>query len=93
MKNFIIDPLKGIKSYQELLEGVGDKESIYLHGLVKESMPHLAYGLHKHTGRFLAFIVENEREGRRVYEQFQEMEKDCAEYYPALETSFLSSRW
>lgn len=88
MKNFIIDPLKGIKSYQELLEGVGDKESIYLHGLVKESMPHLAYGLHKHTGRFLAFIVENEREGRRVYEQFQEMEKDCAEYYPALETSF-----
>lgn len=88
MKNFLIDPLKSLKPYRELLEGVEKRESIYLHGLIKESMPHLAYGLHKHSGRFLTFIVENEREGRRVVEQLQEMDKDCAEYYPSLETSF-----
>lgn len=88
MRNFLVDPLKGIKSYRDLLEGIEGNQSIYLHGLIKESMPHVAYAIHKHTGRFLTFIVENEREGRRVYEQFQELEKDCAEYYPSLETSF-----
>ena len=89
MVNMLIDQLKNMQSYRQLLEEVDAKISpISLHGLSEENIPHISYGLNQHLGRQALIITYDEIRAKKIYEDLKFFAGEKVELFPSKEVVF-----
>ncbi len=87
----LTEPLLGLESYQQLLEGIKNGQTpVFATGVIDAAKTHLAYSLHVHTGRPLLFLTYSELRAREILESLSFYERDCMPY-PAKDILFYSA--
>ncbi len=87
--NFFTDILKNLKRYKELSSALSvEKNSIYLHGLVKESLYHFIYSIYENEGKNLFIVTEDEQSAKKLAEDIEEINPDIVEHFPEIELNF-----
>lgn len=87
--NYLIDPLKKLKAYEELLKSIEEKQTpIYLNGLIKESLGHFLYSLFMDKKETILVISEDEIQAKKVYESISVLDKDIVEYFPGKDINY-----
>ncbi|WP_100065561.1 transcription-repair coupling factor [Miniphocaeibacter massiliensis] len=87
--NYVTDQLKNLNSYNDLLEAIDNKvKSIYMHGLVKESIGHFIYSLFEHKRKNIVVILEDELSVKNLYENISSFGKDIVEIYPSSDINY-----
>lgn len=89
MKNFLIDPLKNLDSYNGLLEDI-DKglNPISTYGIIDENLAHIVYGLGEHLDRQILLVTYDEIKARRLYEDIKNLGNTNVELFPKKEILF-----
>ncbi len=89
MKNFLIDPLKNLKSYNRLLEDIDRGLSpIVTHGIIDENLSHIIYGLKEHVDRQILVVTYDEIKAKRIYEDLKDLGNANVEVFPNREMLF-----
>lgn len=87
--NYIADQLKNLPQYKELLESIGnEKESVYLHGLIKDSVGHFVYSLYENTKKNILIITEDDITANKIFENISSFNKDIVELYTSSEINY-----
>ncbi len=88
MKDFLLDPLLNLKTYNTLLEDVKNNLSpISTHGLMEENMGHFLCGLKSHTERQLLFVTYSETKARQISEDIRAiLPEQNVRLYPSKDT-------
>ena len=74
MKNFLIDPLKNLNAYKELIGKIEEKSSpIATYGIIEENIGHISYALHEHTGKQILLLTYDEARSRKLYEDIRSL--------------------
>lgn len=89
MKNFLLDPLKDMDSYKNLLKDIDHKISpIFTYGLIDEDLGHFVYGLNKHLNKQILLVTYDESKSRRLYEDIRNLGNENVEIFPKKEKLF-----
>ena len=89
MKDFIIDPLKSLESYNKLLKDIEDNVTpISTYGIIEENLGHFCYALKKHTNRQILLITYDEIRSRTLYEDIRNLGLSNIEMFPKREVLF-----
>ena len=89
MQNYLIDPLKNLDSYNNLLKDIQSSISpISTYGIIDESLGHFVYALKEHTNKQILLITYDEVRARRVYEDIKNFENKNVMYFPKREVLF-----
>ncbi len=89
MKDFLIDPLKDLKSYRGLIEDIEKGLSpIASHGIVGENLGHIVYGLNRHLNKKILLITNEEKKARKLYEEVQSLGAKKARLFTKKEVLF-----
>ncbi|MDO5689252.1 MAG: transcription-repair coupling factor [Tissierellia bacterium] len=87
--NYIIDQLKNLSEYVDMLDQLkAGNASIYLYGLIRESMPHFIYALNHDLEKSIFVVVEDELRAKAMYDSLSGLPIDRICYYPKSEISF-----
>lgn len=87
----LTEPLLEVKSYQELLNCIREKQTpVFATGAIDAVKNHLAFCLHEHTKRPLLILTYGEMRARQIVEDMAFFEKNTA-YYPAKDILFYSA--
>ena len=77
MKNFLLDPIKNLKSYKELTEDIKRNLSpISTFGIIDESIGHILYTLQEDSSDQILVITYSETRARRIYEDIKGLGKE-----------------
>lgn len=88
-RNFLVDQLKNLESYQKLLENVYEGTGpVSLYGLTEESLSHICYALKYHTGKQMLILTYDELRAKRIFENIQTFEKKDVFLFPSREAVF-----
>lgn len=69
MKDFLVDPLLDLKSYENLLENIKSKtKPISVHGLLDENFAQFCYALKQHTNKQILVITYEDMKARNIYD-------------------------
>src|SRR5690606_13643538 len=80
MHNMVIDPLKNMSSYKQLIEDVRDfKSPISVSGLMDENIGHIAYALNQHLHKSILIIVHSEIKAKRIYDDIKNFDEKAVE--------------
>ena len=86
MLNFLIDPLKNLKSYENLILDIEkQKNPIGTYGINNENLGHILYALGEHTGKQILLITYDEVRSRTLYEDFRNLGGENAFLLPKKE--------
>ncbi len=89
MENYLVDPLKNLNSYKNLLKDIKDRISpISTYGIIDESLGHFAYALKTHTQKQILLITYDEVRARRLYEDMKNLGNKDVVYFPQREVLF-----
>ena len=89
MQNYLIDPLKNLDSYNNLLKDIQSTTSpISTYGIIDESLGHFVYALKEHTNKQILLITYEELRARRLYEDIKNFENKNVMYFPKREVLF-----
>ena len=89
MENYLVDPLKNLNSYKNLLKDIKDRVSpISTYGIIDESLGHFAYALKTHTQKQILLITYDEVRARRLYEDMKNLGNKDVVYFPQREVLF-----
>lgn len=89
MENYLVDPLKNLNSYKNLLKDIKDRVSpISTYGIIDESLGHFAYALKTHTQKQILLITYDEVRARRLYEDMKNLGNKDVMYFPKREVLF-----
>lgn len=89
MKDFLIDPLKNLDSYEKILEDIERNVSpIGTYGIIDESLSQLIMGLNIHSNRQVILITEDEQKSKTIYEDIINLSTIDIEIFPRKETFF-----
>ena len=81
MKNMLIDPLKGLSEYNDLIEDIKDKKSpVSIHGIIDENLAHISYAINEDINKQLILVTYDERKAKALYEELKGF-KDQIYYY------------
>ena len=87
MKDFLIDPLKNLDSYEKILEDIERNVSpIGTYGIIDESLSQLIMGLNIHSNRQVILITEDEQKSKTIYEDIINLSTIDIEIFPRKET-------
>lgn len=87
--NYVTDPIKNLQGYKNLKKAIDDKiNSIYMHGLIKDSMGHFLYSLYNNEKRNILVVVEDDISARKLYENILSFDKDIVEIFPSSEINY-----
>ncbi len=87
--NYLIDQLKNLEEYRQIIENLSERgSSIYLHGLIRESMPHFLYALNRDLEKSIFVVVEDDLRAKKLYESLSGLPSDRITYYPKSDLSF-----
>ncbi|MFI3174189.1 MAG: transcription-repair coupling factor [Bacillota bacterium] len=88
----IIEPLKELESYQNMLQALLSKTTpILATGLMEVEKTHVAYALKEHTKKPLVLLTYSEARGKSLQEDLQFFCKGHTHYYPAKDVLFYSA--
>ncbi|MBC8587929.1 transcription-repair coupling factor [Paratissierella segnis] len=88
MVNFLIDPLKNLDSYKNLINDVErNKSPIATYGIIDENLGHFTYALNEHLGRQLLIITYDEVRSRDIYDDIRNLTGNI-ELFPKKEILF-----
>lgn len=74
MENFLIDPLKNLDSYNNLINDIEkNKSPISTYGIIEENLGHFTYALNEHLGRQVLIITYNEVRSRDIYDDIRNL--------------------
>jgi len=77
MKDFLIDPLLGLKGYENLLNNIKSKTSpIAVHGLLDENFAQFCYALRQHTNRQILVLTYEELKARHIFDELGSLNDD-----------------
>lgn len=80
MHNMIIDPLKNMSFYKQLIEDIRDfKSPISVSGLMDENIGHIAYALNQHLNRSILIIVHSEIKAKKIYDDIKNFDEGAVE--------------
>ena len=86
MLNFLIDPLKNLKAYENLILDIEEEKSpIGTYGIINENLGHILYALSEHTGRQILLITYDEVRSRMIYEDLRNLGRSNAFLLPKKE--------
>ncbi len=69
MKDFLIDSLKNLKAYKDLIKDIKDGLSpISAYGIGSENLSHILYALNSHLNKKILLIVDNNKKANDLYE-------------------------
>ncbi len=89
MKNFLVDPLKNLGSYNSLLKDIQNTVTpISTYGIVDESLGHFVYSLKLHTDKQILLISYDEVRARKLYEDIKNLGDKEVMYFPKREVLF-----
>lgn len=89
MKDYLIDPLKNLASYKNILKDIKNGLSpIGTYGIVDESLSQILMGLNTHTKKQVLLITESEQKSRILYEDIINLSNIDVEMFPQKETFF-----
>lgn len=87
--NYLTDGLKNLNEFSEILEKLNrGKSSIYLHGMVRESLPHFVYALQHELEKSIFVVVEDELRAKEIYESALGLPGIDIKFYPKSEIAF-----
>lgn len=87
--NFFTDVLKNLTEYKRLSEALKiEKNSIYLHGVVKESLYHLIYSMYENEGKNIFIITEDEISAKKLVDDLEVIDSNIVEHFPEIELNF-----
>ncbi len=87
--NMLVDNLKNLKSYKELIEGIDQGISpLSLQGLSEENIPHIIAALNQHTHRQVLLITYNEIRAKKLLEDIKFYMDGNGELFPSREMVF-----
>ncbi len=88
----IIEPLKELESYENMLQALLSKTTpILATGLMEVEKTHIAYALKEHTKKPLILLTYSEARGKVLQEDMQFFCKGNTHYYPAKDVLFYSA--
>lgn len=88
MMNFIIDPLKNLDSYKNLLKDIESNNTpISTYGIIEENLGHFTYALNEHLGRQVLIITYDEVKSRAIYDDIKNFTNNI-ELFPKREVLF-----
>ena len=83
MNNFLIDPLKNLDSYSNLLRDINQGLTpISTYGIIDENLGHILYGLREHLDRQILLVTYDELKARRLYEDIRNLGNVEVEIFP-----------
>ena len=86
MKDFLIDPLKNLETYNKLLTDINDKITpISTYGIIDENLGHFSYALKEHTNKQMLIITYDEVRSRNIYEDIKNLGLSDVELFPKRE--------
>lgn len=89
MQNYLVDPLKNLDSYNNLLKDIQKSTSpISTYGIIDESLGHFVYALKEHTNKQILLITYDEVRARRLYEDIKNFGNKDVVYFPKREVLF-----
>ena len=89
MKNFLVDPLKNLGSYNSLLKDIQNTVTpISTYGIIDESLGHFVYSLKLHTDKQILLISYDEVRARKLYEDIKNLGDKEVMYFPKREVLF-----
>lgn len=89
MMNMLVDNLKNLKSYKEVLDDINKGVSpISLQGLSEENIPHIVAALNQHTDRQVLLVTYNEIRAKKLLEDIKFYMNGKAELFPSREMVF-----
>lgn len=87
--NYIAAQLKNLKPYKDLLKSIENGvDSIYLHGLIKDSLGHFIYSLYENTGRNILIITEDDNSAGKLFDNISSYNKEIVEIYSSSEINY-----
>ncbi|MDO5017984.1 MAG: transcription-repair coupling factor [Lagierella massiliensis] len=87
--NFFTDIIKNLDEYKNLSSALKvEKNSIYLHGIVKESIYHLIYSIYINENKNILLITEDETTAKKIVEDIEEIDESIVEHFPEIELNF-----
>lgn len=87
--NYVTDPLKNLQGYKDLKKALdNDIDSIYMHGLIKDSLGHFLYSLYNNEKRNILVITEDDVSARKLYENILSFNKEIVEIFPSSEINY-----
>ena len=87
--NFIANPITTMKGYKELASSIKTgTNSIYIHGLIKDSLGHFLYSLHINEQKNIIIVTEDDISARKLYENISSFDKDIVEIYPSSDINY-----
>ena len=93
--NFIANPITTIKGYQELASNIDNgTKSIYIHGLIKDSLGHFLYSLYINEKKNIFVVTEDDISARKLYENIKDdknAEKIMESYVRLTENWYIKS--
>ncbi len=89
MRNFLIDTLKEMDSYNKLLNNVKENNSpIMTYGILSENVGHILDGVSNHIGKQILVLTYQEKRARGIYEDIVNFGADNAYLFPQKEVMF-----
>ena len=87
--NYITDPVKNLKSYEEMINAINNgTKSIYMHGLIKESMGQFIYSLFINEKKNIVLVTEDDISAKKLYENISSFDRDIVEIYPSSDINY-----
>lgn len=87
--NLLLDPIYELEEFKELNKQIEEGiSSIYLHGIVKESLPHIIYALYEKQKKSFFVVLEDELVAKKIYESMLGLKIQNLAFYPKKDISF-----
>ncbi|HHX66995.1 MAG: transcription-repair coupling factor [Miniphocaeibacter sp.] len=87
--NYVTDPIKNLQGYKDLKKAIDNNvNSIYMHGLIKDSLGHFLYSLYNNEKRNILVITEDDTAARKLYENILAYNKEIVEIFPSSEINY-----
>lgn len=89
MKNFLVDPIKNLKSYGNLADDIEKHISpISTFGIIDENISHIVYALEEDKDEQILVITYNELRARRIFEDIKGLGKEEVYFLAKKELTF-----
>ncbi|MDO5717472.1 MAG: transcription-repair coupling factor [Tissierellia bacterium] len=86
--NYLIDILDQLEEYKDIKDKLKGDSSIYIHGMVKESIPHFIYALQKDLEKSIFVVVRDELRAKEIFESASSIPDINLSFYPKSEIGF-----
>ncbi|HSH36049.1 MAG TPA: transcription-repair coupling factor [Schnuerera sp.] len=89
MLNMLIDPLKNLDSYKDLIKAIKKKDSpISTYGIIDENIGHISYALNQHLHKQILILTYDERKTKKIYEDIKNFDENIVEIFPSKDILF-----